>query len=126
MELTLNCIENLGKSGETFRAKYVDEFPKRPYEKIVIISEIFPEYGLVDTNSYLERVEKIDGKKILNLQDLYDSIQQLKKDGQKKAVLELSKEHRLPVDLEHAEDLDRQIQTKYGILYMKTPGEFSK
>ena len=34
VELTLNCIDNLGKSGETFRAKYVDRFPKRPYQKI--------------------------------------------------------------------------------------------
>ncbi len=126
VELTLNCIENLGKSGETFRAKYADEYPKRPYEKIVIISEIFPEYGLVDTSACLDRVEKIDGKKILNLQDLYDTIQWTIKDGHKRALLELSKENRLPLDLEHAEELDREIQTKYGILYMKTPGEFKK
>jgi S1-C subfamily serine protease len=126
VELTLNCIENLGKSGETFRAKYADEFPKRPYEKIVIISEIFPEYGLVDTSSYLERVEKINGKPILNLEDLYDTIQSLTKKGDKKALLELSKEARLSLDLVGANELDRQVQTKYGILYMKTPGGFSK
>lgn len=33
VELSLNCIDNLGKSGDTFRAKYLDRFPKRPYKK---------------------------------------------------------------------------------------------
>jgi hypothetical protein len=92
----------------------------------VIISEIFPEYGLVDTSSYLDRVEKINGKSVLNLEDLYDTIQSLIKKGDKKALLELSKEARLSLDLVGANELDRQVQTKYGILYMKTPGGFSK
>ena len=124
VELTLNCIENLGKSGETFRAKYEDQLPKRPYQKIVIISEIFPEYGLVDTGPYLERVEKIDQEEVLNIEHLYHKIQASIKEGKKKALLELTRNIQLPLDLDRSDDLDREIQHKYGILYMKTPGSF--
>jgi S1-C subfamily serine protease len=126
VELTLNCIDNLGKSGDTFRAKYLDEFPKHPYEKVVIISEIFPEYGLTDTSNYLKRVEKIDGRDILNVEDLYDSIQSAMKQGKKKALVQIAQNVQLPLDLENAEALDKSIQKKYGILYMKTPGGFKK
>lgn len=126
VELTLNCIDNLGKSGETFRAKYVDEYPDRPYEKVVIISEIFPEYGLIDTSTYLKRVEKFDGRKVLNVEDLYNSIQSAILQGRKKALIELSPNVQLPLDLEQAGVLDKEIQKKYGILYMKTPGGFRK
>ena len=126
VELTLNCIDNLGKSGETFRAKYVDRFPKRPYQKIVIVSEIFPEYGLVDTTPYLKRVTKINGEEILNIDHLYRTIQSLTKQGAQKALLEITENVQLPVDLAHAPALDKEIQEKYGILYMRTPGEFYK
>lgn len=126
VELTLNCIDNLGKSGDTFRAKYLDEFPKHPYEKVVIISEIFPEYGLTDTSNYLKRVEKIDGRDILNVEDLYDSIQSAIKQGKKKALVQIAQNVQLPLDLENAEALDKSIQKKYGILYMKTPGGYKK
>jgi hypothetical protein len=126
VELTVNCIDNLGKSGETFRAKYLDRFPKRPYQKIVIISEIFPEYGLVDTSGYVKRVTKINGEEILNIDHLYNTIQSLAKQRKKKALLEITENVQLPVDLEHASALDKEIQEKYGILYMKTPGEFNK
>lgn len=126
VELTLNCINNLGKSGATFRAKYVDRYPKRPYEKIVIISEIFPEYGLVDNSGFLKRVKKIDDEDVLNLQGLYETIQSLKARGEKKAILRVGRHTRLPLDLEHAEELDARIKDKYGILYMKTPGGFRK
>ncbi|MBI5569359.1 MAG: trypsin-like peptidase domain-containing protein [Desulfomonile tiedjei] len=124
VELTMNCIENLGKSGDYLRQRYAKEFPKRPYEKIVVISEIFPEYGLVNTASYLRRVEKIDEEKILNLQDLYDRIQSLEKQGKKKALLQLSRSAQLPLDLERAASVDQVIREKYGILYMKTPDKF--
>jgi S1-C subfamily serine protease len=126
VELTLNCIENLGKSGDIFRAKYQDEFPEQPYQKIVIISEIFPEYGLVDTSTYLKRVTKIDGSPVLNVESLYNCIDSLEKQGRKKAILELEDRIRLPLDLERAPTLDAAIKEKYGILYMKTPGTFSK
>jgi S1-C subfamily serine protease len=126
VELTLNCIDNLGKSGEAFRAKYLDLFPKRAYQKIVIISEVFPEYGLVDSTPYLKRVTKINGEDILNIEHLYQTIQSLAKRGAQKALLEVNDNIQLPVDLAHAPVLDKEIQEKYGILYMKTPGEFSK
>lgn len=125
VELTYNCIENLGKSGESFEAKYLGPYPKKPYQKIVIISEVFPEYGLSKTSSYLERVEKIDGRDVLNLEHLYRAIQDAKKEGKKKALLTISKNIQLPLDLEAADNLDAQIKTRYGIRYMKTPEGFS-
>ncbi len=124
VELTLNCIENLGKSGDNFRARYGDQLPQQPYQKIVIISEIFPEYGLVDNTPYLERVKKIDGEEIRNIEHLYNKIQSLIKDGKKKAILELHQDIVLPLDLTRADSLDKEIQNKYGILYMKTPTGF--
>ncbi len=126
VELTYNCIENLGKSGESFREKYLSEYPKRPYQKVVIVAEIFPEYGLVETTEYLKRVEKINGEEVLNLEHLYDTIQGLKSQRTKKALLEITKNVRLPLDIEQAENMDRDLQDKYGILYMKTPGGFKK
>jgi hypothetical protein len=90
----------------------------------VIISEIFPEYGLVETSPYLIRVEKINDTEVLNIEQLYDTIQDLKKRGEKKVLLKLPGNVQLPLDLDQAEELDREIQQKYGILYMKTPGGF--
>ena len=92
----------------------------------MIISEIFPEYGLVDTTPYLKRVTKINGEEILNIDHLYHTIQSLTKQGVQKALLDISEDVQLPVDLAHAATLDKEIQERYGILYMKTPGEFSK
>jgi hypothetical protein len=126
VELTQNCIDNLGKSGETFQAKYLDEFPTKPYQKIVIISEIFPEYGLVDTSSYLKRVKKFGGQEVLNIEQLHNAIQALAEQGTKKALLELSSNLQLPVDIEHAASLDSEVQQRYGIHYMKTPGGFRR
>ncbi|MCX5862457.1 MAG: trypsin-like peptidase domain-containing protein [Desulfomonile sp.] len=126
VELTLNCIDNLGKSGDIFRAKYQDEFPEEPYHKIVLISEIFPEFGLVDTSTYLKRVTKIDGYPVLNVESLYNTIESLAKEGRKRALLELDGWVQLPLDLERARDLDSTVKEKYGILYMKTPGRFSR
>ncbi len=126
VELTLNCIDNLGKTGDTFRAKYLDDFPQHPYEKIVLISEIFPEYGLIDTSSYLKRVERLDDKNVLNVEDLYNSLQSAIKEGKKKALIQLGQNVQLALDLEKAQSLDDEIQKKYGILYMKTPGGFRK
>ncbi len=126
VELTLNCIDNLGKSGETFRAQYADEFPKQPHQKIVIVSEIFPEYGLVDTAPFLKRVEKIDGEEVLNIAHLYDTLQAAAKQGKKRVLLQIHRDIQLPVDMEKSAELDRVVQEKYGILYMKTPGEFSQ
>ncbi len=124
VELTYNCIKNLGRSGRSYREKYLGEFPKRPYQKIVIISEIFPEYGLVEPSPYLGRVEKINGEEVLNIQHLYDTIQTFKKKGKKKVILELPGNIQLPLELEKADELDREIKSKYGILYMKTSGGF--
>jgi hypothetical protein len=124
VELTYNCIKNLGKSGTTYRAKYLRESPEKPRQKIVIVSEIFPEYGLVKTSSYLKRVMTINGTEIRNIADLYDRIQAAKEKGDSKAMLQLSGKRRLPLDLEGAAELDAEIKTKYGILYMKTPGGF--
>jgi S1-C subfamily serine protease len=126
VELTYNCIKNLGRSGRSFEEKYLGEFPQKPYQKIVIISEIFPEYGLVETSPYLRRVEKINDTEVLNIEHLYDTIQDLKKKGEKKALLKLPGNIQLPLDLEKADELDREIKQKYGILYMKTPGRFLK
>jgi hypothetical protein len=126
VELTYNCIKNLGRSGRSYQEKYLGEFPKKPYQKIVIISEIFPEYGLVETSPYLGRVEKIDGEEVLNLEHLYETVQNLKKEGKKKVLLELPGNVQLPLDLAKADDLDREIKQKYGILYMKTAGGFLK
>lgn len=124
VELTQNCISNLGKSGERFSARYSGEFPQKPYQKIVIISEIFPEYGLVKSDPYLKRVRKINDEEVLNIGQLYAKIEALKLKGEKKALLEISSHIRLPLDLEQAESLDRAIKEKYGILYMITPGGF--
>jgi S1-C subfamily serine protease len=124
VELTYNTINNLGRSGRSFREKYLKEFPERSNQKIVIISEIFPEYGLVETSPYLRRVEKINDEKVLNIEHLFDIIQTLKKKGKKKALLELPGNIQLPLDLENADGLDREIKGKYGILYMKTAGGF--
>jgi S1-C subfamily serine protease len=126
VELTENCITNLGNSGESFREKYLRETPKRPFQKIVIISEIFPEYELVNTSPFLKRVVKIDGEEILNIQHLFDTVESLRKNGVRKVLLELSGNIRLPLDLEQADELNREIKRKYGILYMKTPGGFYK
>jgi S1-C subfamily serine protease len=124
VELTVNCLDNLGKSGETFRAKYADDLPEKAYEKIVIISEIFPEYGLVETTPYLQRVEKIDGEDVLNIEQLYEKIESARKAGKKSVLLEIHEKIQLPLDLAKSAELDKRIQEKYGILYMKTPGGF--
>jgi S1-C subfamily serine protease len=126
VELTYNCIKNLGRSGRSFEEKYLGEFPQKPYQKIVIISEIFPEYGLVETSPYLRRVEKINDTEVLNIEHLYETIQDLRKKGEKKALLRLPGNIQLPLDLDKADALDREIKEKYGILYMKTPGGFLK
>lgn len=126
VELTRNCISNLGKSGSDFGARYGTEYPELPNQKIVIISEIFPEYGLVDTSSYLRRVEEIDGEKILNLVHLHKKIGDLVAQGKKTALLTLHSKLQLPLDLVRAKALDKTIQTKYGILYMKTEGGLHK
>jgi S1-C subfamily serine protease len=124
VELTYNCITNLGKSGGIFRAKYLGESPEKPYQKIVIVSEIFPEYGLVKTRPYLKRVEKIDDEDVLNIKQLFDRIRELKAKGKKRAMLIVSGNVRLPLDIEKADNLDSMVKAKYGILYMKTPGGF--
>jgi hypothetical protein len=126
VELTYNCIKNLGRSGRSYEEKYLEEFPQKPYQKVVIISEIFPEYGLVETTAYLRRVEKINDVEVLNIEHLYDTIQELKKKGEKKGLLHLPGNIQLPVDLEKADALDREIKQNYGILYMKTPDGFLK
>lgn len=124
VELTRNCIDNLGKSGIGFRERYASKYPDKPFEKVVIISEIFPEYGLVETLPFLKRVEKLDGEPVLNMEQLYQSIKSLKEKGAKKVMLEISGRIRLPLDLECAEQLDAQIKERYGILYMKSPDGF--
>ena len=126
VELTYNCIKNLGRSGRSYREKYLGEFPRKPYQKIVIISEIFPEYGLAEISVYLRRVEKINDEEVLNIDHLYESIQKLKRKGEKKVLLQLPGNIQLPLDLKNADELDREIKKKYGILYMKTAGGFSK
>ncbi len=126
VELTDNAVNDMGKAGQAFKEKYLDEYPDKPYQKIVAITEVFPEYGLVDGVDYRRRVEKIEDVEILNIQQLYETIERLRKQGKKKALLGLSSHHRLPLDLEGAADLDARIQKKYGILYMKTPDAFHK
>ncbi|MFH1117812.1 MAG: trypsin-like peptidase domain-containing protein [Pseudomonadota bacterium] len=126
VELTLNCIDNLGKSGDGFRAKYASEYPDKPFQKVVIVSEIFPEYGLVNTTEYLKRVEKINGEEVLNIDDLFRRIRKIKEQGKKKALLEIAGRLSLPLDLEDADKLDAEIKERYGILYMKTPEGFQK
>lgn len=126
VELTLNCIANLGKSGSAFRAKYANEYPEKPLQAIVIISEIFPEYGLVNTSAFLKKIQKINGEEVLNLRDLYEKIQMLKKQGKKKTILETAGRITLPLDIEQADQLDARIRDKYGILYLKTPEGFRK
>jgi hypothetical protein len=71
-------------------------------------------------------VEKINGEEVLNIAHLYETIQSLKKMGKKKALLALPENVQLPLDLEEADELDREIKKRYGILYMKTPGGFSR
>jgi S1-C subfamily serine protease len=124
VELTFNCIKNLGRSGRSYQEKYLREPPQRPHQKIVIISEIFPEYGLVEVSPYLRRVERVNGEEVLNIRHLFDTIRASKKKGKKKALLELPGNIQLPLDLDKAEELDREIKRKYGILYMKTAGDF--
>lgn len=124
VELTSNCIENMGKSGESFQYRYQNEFPKKPRQKIVIISEIFPEYGLVDTTGFLNHVLKVGDREVLNIDHLYNLLAELKVKGEKKVLLELSGNMRLPLDLTNAAELDAQIKNKYGILYMKTQNGF--
>lgn len=124
VELTLNCIDNLGKSGDAFRAKYSDSLPSRPNEKIVIISEIFPEYGLTESAAYLRRVKKINGQGVLNVEALHNAIIEYKRQGRSRALLELEGHLVLPLDLQNASTLDLEIQQKYGILHLSTPGSF--
>ncbi|MCX5872778.1 MAG: trypsin-like peptidase domain-containing protein [Deltaproteobacteria bacterium] len=124
VELTMNCIENLGQSGDTFRARYAEAFPDRPYEKIVTVSEIFPDYGLVDSSGYLNRVTKIGDVDVVNIQQLSDTIQNLVAKGEKRVLLKIYPNMTLPLDLSNAAELDNQIKEKYGILYLKTPGGF--
>ncbi len=124
VELTLNCIENLGKSGDAFRAKYADNLPSMPNEKIVIISEIFPEYGLSESANYLRRVKKINGQRVLNVEGLHKAIMEYKEQGKSRVLLELEGHLVLPLDLQNASTLDLEIQQKYGILYLSTPGGF--
>ncbi|MEW6351884.1 MAG: trypsin-like peptidase domain-containing protein [Thermodesulfobacteriota bacterium] len=126
VELTDNAISDMGKPGQSLREKYLDEYPEKPDQKIVVVAEIFPEYGLLSAEDFRRRVEKIEDVEILNIAHLYRVIEQFRKEGKKKALLGLSSHHRLPLDIEGAARLDETIQKKYGILYMKTPGEFHK
>ncbi len=126
VELTYNCVLNLGKSGQQFRYKYLDSFPERPHQKIVIITEIFPEHGLDGTDRYLKRVEKIDGVPILNIEHLYRRIQELKDKGAQSVLLELAGKTKLALDILNGPSLDSEIQKKYGIHYLKTQDGFSK
>ena len=57
---------------------------------------------------------------------LYNTLRRLEDDGRKKALLHLSRNRQLPLDLGGAEALDKTIKEKYGILYMKTPGGFTE
>ena len=63
---------------------------------------------------------------MLNNGKFYDTIQTLKKKGKKKVLLQLPGNIQLPLNLEKADELDREIKKKYGILYMKTAGGFLK
>ena len=83
VELTMNCIENLGQSGDTFKARYAESFPEYPYQKIVIISEIFPDYGLIDSTGFMNRVMRVGDQGVVNIQQLYETFEDLKAKGQK-------------------------------------------
>ncbi len=126
VELTSNAISEMDKAGEVFRSKYSNIFPERPYEKVVIISEIFPDYGLTDTGSYTKRVIKLDDEPILNVPQLYEAIHERIAQGHTKAILTTSDMTKLPLDLKNAATMDEGIKQKYGILNMKTPGKFSR
>jgi len=127
VELTYNGISDLGKRGYSLKEQYLGELPEEPYQKVVVVMEIFPEYRLTDVGSYLaKRVEKIDGQDVLNLEHLFNALQSLKARGSKKALVAISHNVQLPIDLETAQELDNAIKEKYGILYMQTPGGFSK
>jgi S1-C subfamily serine protease len=125
VELTMNCIENLGQSGDTFKARYSESFPKYPYQKIVIVSEIFPEYGLIDSAGFMNRVIRVGDLEVVNIQQLYDTLQNLKSKGEKRVLLKIWPNLTLPIDLSGAEELDGHIKEKYGILYMKNPAGFN-
>jgi S1-C subfamily serine protease len=126
VELTLNCLEQLQQYGTLLRAKYGEELPGRPYQKIVIISEIFPELDTVGPHgSYLrKRVEKINGEAVFNIEHLYNSLQSLVEQGRKSALIEFEHNLRLVLDLRRAKELDAKVQEQYGILHMKTPKGF--
>jgi hypothetical protein len=127
VELTSNTISAMGKAGASLREQFIRELPKEPFQKIVIIAEIFPEYKLMDTGPFLlERANKINDEEILNLEMLYQTIQSLEKKGHDKALIRVRKNRLLPLDLMAAEDLDSRIKEKYGILHMKTPGGFTR
>jgi hypothetical protein len=129
LELNHDCIRDLAYSARDrlpLLMQYLKAFPERPFQRIVVVLEIFPEYGLVETEPYLARpVEKVDGKGILNIQDFFDRIQSLRRMGKKKVLLEISQNKKLALDLEKAEELDGKIMKKYGILHMVTPEGFS-
>lgn len=81
---------------------------------------------MVNATPYLKRVKKINGEKILNIEQMYNTIQSSIKQGKKKVLLEVSENLQLPIDFGNAQVLDNEIQKRYGILYMKTPGGFAK
>jgi hypothetical protein len=129
IELTQDSIRGLAHSGINawpLKLMYGETFPERPDQKIVIVVEIFPEYGLVDTEPYLaKRVETLEGEKILNIQDFVKKIQRLRQSGKKRVLLGLSDQLRLPLDLNRASEIDEKIKLNYGILHTITPGGFS-
>jgi S1-C subfamily serine protease len=129
IELTQDSIRGLARSGINawpLKLMYGEAFPERPDQKIVIVVEIFPEYGLVDTEPYLaKRVETLEGEKILNIQDFVKKIQWLRQRGKKRVLLGLSDQLRLPLDLNRASEIDEKIKLNYGILHTITPGGFS-
>lgn len=125
VELSLNSISDLGKRGYSLKEQYLRQLPEHARQKVVVVMEIFPEYGLADAESYLtKRVEKIDGKDVLNLEHLFNVLETLKANGSDKALVALSHNVQLPIDLETAQALDDAVKQKYGILYMQTPGGF--
>lgn len=128
VELTQDCLRRMAYSGldELPLLRYAEALPERPYQKIVIILEIFPEYGLIHRESHLaKRIKKVSGEEILNIRDLIDSIQVMKKSGKRTVLLEMSDNTLLALDLERADAIDRQLMEKYGILHLKTPNDFS-
>ncbi len=127
VELTFNSIGDLGKVGYSLKERFLRELPEEPHQKVVIVMEIFPEYGLMNTGPYMmKRVEKINGEDVLNIEHLFNTVKTAEAKGEKRAIVALSKNIQFPMDLEQAEKLGRDIQKKYGILYMKTPGGFAK